>query len=58
MIFHSHFFSMVFFALIVSIVLPTLKEESLKARVREGAILFVTLVFGAVLAGWLMFLFR
>lgn len=49
---------MVFFALIVSIVLPTLKEESLKARVREGIVLFVTLVFGAVLAGWLMFLFR
>ncbi len=58
MIFKSHLFSMIFFALIVSIVFSFIKEETSKSRIRYGIILFISLVVGAILFGWFMYIVR
>ena len=58
MIFKSHLFSMIFFALIVSIVFAFIKQDTKKSRLRYGIILFVSLVLGAILFGWFMYLVR
>lgn len=58
MIFKSHLFSMIFFALIVSIVFSFIKEETSKRRIRYGIILFISLVVGAILFGWFMYIVR
>lgn len=55
--FQSHFLSMVVYAFFVAVVLSLLRRESRKARLRYGLTSFLVMVGGALLFGWLMFLF-
>lgn len=57
MIFESHIFSMVLYALFVSLVMSFLRREGRKARIRYGATLFLIMVAGAIAFGWFMYLF-
>ncbi len=58
MIFRSHLFSMIFFALIVSIVFALIREGSPRAQIKYGISLFLSLVLGAILFGWVMYFIR
>jgi hypothetical protein len=57
MIFRSHVLSMVLYAFFVAVVLALLRREGKKARLRYGLFLFLIMSAGAVLFGWLMYLF-
>ena len=57
MILQSHLLSMAVYALLVSIVLPLIRRESTKDRVRYGLFLFAVMVIGSLLFGWFMYLF-
>lgn len=57
MIFRSHLFSMIVYAGFVAVVLALLRRSGKKARIRYGLTLFLIMVVGAVLFGWLMYLF-
>jgi hypothetical protein len=48
---------MILYALLVSIVLTLLRREERKARIKYGVFLFLIMVGGALLFGWLMYLF-
>ncbi len=58
MIFKSHLFSMIFFALIVSVVFALIREGDVKVQIKYGISLFLSFVFGAVLFGWVMYFLR
>jgi len=58
MIFKSHLFSMIFYALIVSIVFSFLKEDNAKNRLKYGLVLFFSFLLGAILFGWVMYFIR
>jgi hypothetical protein len=53
----SHLLLMVLFAAAVSIVGGTLLKDDLTHQVRTGGAIFGTLVVGAILAGWVLYLF-
>ncbi|MBU1185621.1 MAG: hypothetical protein KKD56_06505 [Acidobacteria bacterium] len=57
MIANSHFFSMVLYAAFVCIVLALLRRDSRKSRIRYGLTLFLIMIFGSLLFGWVMTLF-
>ncbi|MCJ7682512.1 MAG: hypothetical protein MUP70_17415 [Candidatus Aminicenantes bacterium] len=57
MIGNSHFFSMIFYAAFVCIVLALIRRDSRKSRIRYGLTLFLIMIFGSLLFGWLMVLF-
>ena len=57
MIFRSHLLSMVVYAFFVAVVLAFLRRADRKARLRYGITLFLLMAGGAVLFGWLMYLF-
>jgi hypothetical protein len=57
MIFESHLLSMVVYAAFVALVLALIRRTDLKGRVRYGLLLFAVMTAGALLFGWLMFLF-
>lgn len=57
MIFQSHLFSMIVYAMLVSLVLALIRREDLKGRIRYGLFLFSFMVAGALVFGWFMFLF-
>jgi hypothetical protein len=57
MIFRSHLFSMVVYAAFVAVILALLRRGEKKARMRYGLTLFLIMVGGAILFGWLMYLF-
>ncbi|MGQ9673408.1 MAG: hypothetical protein ACUVV5_09785 [Candidatus Aminicenantales bacterium] len=57
MIFQSHLFSMIVYAMLVSLVLALIRREDLKGRIRYGLFLFFLMVAGALVFGWFMFLF-
>jgi hypothetical protein len=57
MIFKSHLFSMIIYAFFVTVVLALLRREDRRAQVRYGLFLFLIMVGGAILFGWLMYLF-
>jgi hypothetical protein len=57
MIFRSHVLSMVLYAAFVSIVLAFLRRDDRKGRLKYGLTMFAVMVGGAVLFGWLMYLF-
>jgi hypothetical protein len=57
MIFRSHVLSMVLYAAFVSIVLSFLRRDDHKGRLKYGLVMFAVMVGGAVLFGWLMYLF-
>ena len=57
MIFESHLLSMVVYAAFVALVLALIRRSDLKGRLRYGLLLFAVMTAGALLFGWLMFLF-
>ena len=57
MIFKSHLFSMIVYAAFVALILALLRRSDKKARIRYGLTLFLIMVGGAILFGWLMYLF-
>lgn len=57
MIFQSHFLSMVVYAALVAVVLALLRRSEPKARWKYGIFLFLAMAGGALLFGWLMYLF-
>ena len=57
MILKSHILSMVVYALLVCIVLALIRREKRSAQVKYALSLFVFMVVGALLFGWLMYIF-
>jgi len=57
MIFKSHLFSMIIYAFFVSVVLALLRRDDKRSRLRYGLFLFLIMIGGALLFGWLMYLF-
>ncbi|MGB8953052.1 MAG: hypothetical protein WCC06_10365 [Candidatus Aminicenantales bacterium] len=57
MIFRSHFFSMILYAFFVSVVLALLRRKERKAQIKYGLFLFLIMVVGSLIFGWLMYLF-
>jgi hypothetical protein len=57
MIFKSHLFSMILYAFFVTVVLALLRREDKRSRLRYGLFLFLIMIGGALLFGWLMYLF-
>jgi hypothetical protein len=48
---------MIVYAFFVAVVLSLLRREEKKARIRYGLLMFAIMVVGAILFGWLMYLF-
>jgi uncharacterized membrane protein len=57
MIFKSHLFSMILYAFFVTVVLALLRRDDKRSRLRYGLFLFLIMIGGALLFGWLMYLF-
>lgn len=57
MIFKSHLFSMIVYAFFVTVVLALLRRDDKRARIKYGLVLFLIMIGGALLFGWLMYLF-
>lgn len=57
MILRSHFFSMIIYSLLVSLVLALIRRKTRKEQIRYFLSLFLIMVIGALLFGWFMFLF-
>ena len=57
MIFRSHLFSMIVYAFFASVVLALIRREERRAQVKYGLFLFLIMVVGAIIFGWLMYLF-
>jgi uncharacterized membrane protein len=57
MIFKSHLVSMIVYAFFVAVVLALLRRGEKRARIRYALFLFLIMVGGAILFGWLMYLF-
>ena len=57
MILRSHLLSMILYAFFVAVVLSLLRRDDKKSRTRYGLFLFLIMVGGAILFGWLMYLF-
>jgi len=57
MILKSHLFSMVLYAVFVAVVLALLRRSDKRARIKYGLFLFLIMVGGALIFGWLMYLF-
>ena len=52
----SHFITLLIFCFLVSTVMATLKQDSLRAILRAGAIMMVKMVLGVILVSWVMYL--
>ena len=57
MIFRSHLLSMIVYAFFVAVVLAFLRRDEKRARIKYGLFLFLLMAAGAILFGWLMYLF-
>jgi uncharacterized membrane protein len=57
MILKSHLLSMIIYALFVCIVLALIRREKRKDQIKYALSLFLFMVVGALLFGWLMYLF-
>lgn len=57
MILRSHLLSMIIYAFFVCIVLALIRREGRKAKIKYALTLFLFMVLGALIFGWLMFLF-
>ena len=57
MIFKSHLFSMILYAFFVTVVLALLRRDDKRSRLRYGLFLFLIMIGGALLFGWMMYLF-
>jgi hypothetical protein len=57
MIFRSHLLSMILYAGFVAVVLSFLRRDDRKSRLKYGLVMFAVMSGGAILFGWLMYLF-
>ncbi|MBE0461458.1 MAG: hypothetical protein IBX60_07475 [Candidatus Aminicenantes bacterium] len=57
MMLKSHLFSMVLYAVLVCIVLALIRRNEPKAQLKYGISLFIIMVVGGIIFGWLMYLF-
>lgn len=57
MILESHLFTMIIYALLVSLVLALIRRSDLKGRLRYGLTLFLVMTLAAIAFGWFMYLF-
>lgn len=57
MILKSHILSMLIYAFLVCIVLAAIRRENRFAQIKYALTLFLFMVVGALLFGWLMYLF-
>jgi len=57
MILKSHILSMLIYALLVCIVLSIIRRETRLAQIKYALSLFLFMVVGALLFGWLMYIF-
>ena len=57
MILKSHILSMILYAFFVCVVLALIRRDERKAQIKYGLSLFVIMVIGAIVFGWIMFLF-
>ncbi|MFQ6110062.1 MAG: hypothetical protein ACE5L7_10980 [Candidatus Aminicenantales bacterium] len=57
MILKSHLLSMILYAFFVCIVLALIRREKRRDQVKYGISLFLFMVVGALVFGWLMYLF-
>jgi hypothetical protein len=57
MILESHLVSMIIYAFFVAVVLSFLRRDEKRARIKYGVFLFLLMAAGAILFGWLMYLF-
>jgi hypothetical protein len=57
MIFKSHLFSMILYAFFVTVVLALLRRNDKRSRIKYGLFLFLIMLGGALVFGWLMYLF-
>jgi heme A synthase len=57
MIFKSHLISMIVYSVFVCTVLALLRRDKRKNQIKYGLFLFIIMVFGALLFGWIMYLF-
>jgi len=53
----SHLLSMVLYAVLVCIVLALIRRNEPKAQLKYGISLFIIMVVGGIIFGWLMYLF-
>ena len=56
MILKSHFLSMIIYAFFVCVVLALIRREKRKNQIKYALSLFLLMVAGALLFGWLMYL--
>lgn len=57
MILESHLFTMIIYALLVSLVLALIRRSDPKGRLRYGLTLFLIMTLAAMAFGWFMYLF-
>ncbi|MFQ6082132.1 MAG: hypothetical protein ACE5WD_02095 [Candidatus Aminicenantia bacterium] len=57
MIFKSHLIPMTIYAALTSIVLALIRREERKEQVKYGIFLFLIMILGAIIFGWLMYPF-
>jgi len=55
MIFKSHFYAMVIFAAIVSVLLAFIRYDEKKEILKYGLKLFLYMAGGVIIVGWLMY---
>lgn len=57
MILESHLFTMIIYALLVSLVLALIRRPDLKSQLKYGLTLFLIMTLAALAFGWFMYLF-
>ncbi len=57
MILESHLFTMIIYALLVSLVLALIRRPDLKSRLKYGLTLFMIMTLASLAFGWFMYLF-
>ncbi|MGB9835819.1 MAG: hypothetical protein ACPLRX_03655 [Candidatus Saccharicenans sp.] len=57
MILESHLFTMIIYALLVSVVLATIRRSDFKSRLKYGVTLFLVMMLASLAFGWFMYLF-
>lgn len=57
MIFHSHFFSMVIFSIIVAVLIAFIKYDRRKDIIKYAVKLFIYMTGSVIIFSWIMYLF-
>jgi len=57
MILQSHLYTMIIYALLVSLVLALIRRADFKSRLKYGLTLFLIMTVASLAFGWFMYLF-